>query len=118
MVKTDEDALICDLAETYHVYDWKSHPIRFVATLACGLSDSSRIKRAMNGQKQSTDTLLLALIADGVRWLMWSKTKDGEKNRNRPASLFETMTEDKQKTSGFNSPEEFEAARARIINGG
>ena len=27
---------------------------------------------------------LLASAVDALRWLVWSKTKDGEKNRNRP----------------------------------
>lgn len=27
---------------------------------------------------------LLAMIADALRWLQWAKTKDGQKNRNRP----------------------------------
>lgn len=30
---------------------------------------------------------LLAEIADGVRWLQWSKTKDAEHNRNRPKPI-------------------------------
>ena len=32
MIKTDEDALICDLAETYQIYDYKSLPAYMVAT--------------------------------------------------------------------------------------
>lgn len=35
--------------------------------------------------------MLLAIIADGVRWLMWSKTKDAEKNRNMPESIYELL---------------------------
>lgn len=31
--------------------------------------------------------LLLAAIVDLLRWLQWSKTKDGRKNRNRPEPL-------------------------------
>ena len=30
MIKTDEDALICDLAETYQIYDYKSLPAYMV----------------------------------------------------------------------------------------
>ena len=119
MVKADEDALICDMAETYHIYDWRKLPIRYVATLACGLPDDSRIKRKLSGQTISVDTMLMAIIADGVNFLVWSKTKDAEKNRNRPKSLFEQLTKpDSEKASGFNTIEEFEAARAKIINGG
>ena len=31
MIKTDEDALICDLAETYRIYDYKQLPAYQVA---------------------------------------------------------------------------------------
>lgn len=117
MLKTDEDALICDLAETYHIYDWRKLPVRFVAKLAYGLPSNSRIKRIINGQKDINDTMLLAIIADGVRWLMWSKTKDAEKNRNMPASIFEQLTGEEKSNTGFNSAEEFEAARAKLLGG-
>jgi hypothetical protein len=30
---------------------------------------------------------LLATIADVLRWLQWAKTKDGQKNRNRPEPI-------------------------------
>ena len=44
MIRFDEDALICDLAETYHIYDYRSLPVKLVATLSAGLRDDSRIK--------------------------------------------------------------------------
>lgn len=34
MLNLSEDALICDFAETYHIYDYRSLPLRLVATLA------------------------------------------------------------------------------------
>lgn len=119
MIKTDEDALICDFAETYHIYDWRKLPIRFAAILASGLPDDSRIKRKINGQNASMKTQLMALILDGVNWLVWSKTKDAERGRNAPDSYFEVImgTSKKHGTIGFTSAEEFEAARAKIIGG-
>lgn len=30
---------------------------------------------------------LLAIIANALRWLVWAKTKDGSKNRNRPVPI-------------------------------
>ncbi len=41
MISRDEDALICDLAETYQIYNYKSLPARLVATLSVGLRDDS-----------------------------------------------------------------------------
>lgn len=39
--------------------------------------------------RQAWDTAdyLLAASADAQRWLQWSKTKDGKKNRNRPKPI-------------------------------
>lgn len=32
-------------------------------------------------------TRLLAIIANALRWLVWAKTKDGHRNRNRPVPI-------------------------------
>ena len=37
MMALDEDALVCDLAETYHIFDMYELPCLKVATLAKGL---------------------------------------------------------------------------------
>ena len=55
MLEVDEDAVVCDLAETYGVLDCEALPITLVATLADGLPDSSRIMRKLlRGSKQMT----------------------------------------------------------------
>lgn len=87
MIATDEDALVCDLAETYQVFDYRSLPARFVATLAAGLRESSRIKLKMAGMPCTSETLLLAMAVDRLSLLFWAKTEDGQKNRNRPESI-------------------------------
>jgi len=45
MIHTDEDALICDLAETYHIFNYRELPPSLAATLSVGLKDDSRIKK-------------------------------------------------------------------------
>ena len=45
MIALDEDALTCDLAETYGIYEFRLLPPAKIAVLACGLSEDSRIKR-------------------------------------------------------------------------
>ena len=62
MIRDDEDALICDFAETYQIYDYRSLPLRLVATLAAGLRENSRVKSA--GANASVTNTLLAIIAD------------------------------------------------------
>lgn len=119
MIRTDEDALICDFAETYHVFDYRSLPPKLAATLAAGLHESSRIKRAISGRTMSLDTMLWAVIADRLGLLLWLKTKDGQKGRNRPESFVDLLNGTREnETAGFDTPEDFEAERQRIIGGG
>lgn len=112
MIQTDEDALICDLAETYGIYDYRQLPITQVAVFACGLSEKSRIKKILSGQKEDLDTLLLAGIYDTVRLLFWTKTKDGQAGRNRPNSVAQALEGSKveREERVFSSGEEFERA--------
>lgn len=48
MVHAGEDALICDLAEQYGVFNWRAHGARLVATLATGLRPHARIWPLLN----------------------------------------------------------------------
>ena len=116
MVAVDEEALICDFAETYNILDWRELPCRTAAILASGLRNDSRIKMKINGMRYSTDTLLLASACYRLSFLVWAKTKDGQKGRNRPKSIFEKMIENiEEKAIEFNSVEEFEKYRKTII---
>ena len=58
MVALDEDALICDFAETYHIYDYRRLPVEYAATLAYGLRENSRIRMVQSGLKVELNTLL------------------------------------------------------------
>lgn len=117
MLATDRDALICDLAETYHVLDYKALPVPLLATLAAGLRDSSRIKLKMSGVRVQMDTFLLAFAADKLAWLVWSKTKDAEHGRNKPKSLVSLLLGEQQQSKllVFDSKEAFFAARERML---
>ena len=113
MISVDRDALICDMAETYHIYDLRGLPARRLATLASGLRANSRIMMRMNDQQVSTDTMLLAAIADRLGLLLWMRTN----GINRPTSILEALTGEVPDTVGFETPEKFEAERRRIIYG-
>ena len=56
MLKIDEDAVICDLAETYHIYNYKELPPLTVALFCDGLRDDARIKLKMSGQRVKMNT--------------------------------------------------------------
>lgn len=116
MISLDEDALICDLAETYHIFNYKSLPATMVATLASGLRDDSRIKLKLNKQRVSNTDLLLAVIADrlGLILSVFSSTPLEEFFVD---GVFEDIQVQKKKSEvvQFKTVEEFEAARQKFI---
>lgn len=75
---------------------------------------------AMEEQNIDTQTILSALAVDYLALLAWSKTKEAQKNRNRPESIYEKLMNPvkKKQTKGFNSAKEFERARMQIIRKG
>lgn len=123
MIATDEDALICDLAETYHIYDYRSLSPRMAAIFSCGLRDDSRIKLALAGSRYPLDTLLNVLTYDAVSWLRWAQSKDAHDGGEPPERLYDALlglagdTNDNDILT-FDSPEAFEAAREMILKGG
>lgn len=122
MLAADEDALVCDLAETYQITDWRALPVQTVAALACGLSPDSRIKRVLTKSPATTTEFMLAAMIDRLSLLAWGQTADALHGRNRPQMLMDVLTKDRgEKDSGvetYNTPEAFEAARRRIMEGG
>ena len=117
MIELDEGALICDFAETYQVYDYRSLPLRLAATLASGLRDNSRIKLLMAGAPAPLDSILLAAIADRIEIFRYSFSENAKHGAHLPVSLVETLYGEKEKANGFRTVEEFEAALARIREG-
>lgn len=121
MVATDENALICDFAETYHIYDWRQLPARYAATLAAGLRPDARTVLKINGSAWPMDTLLLASIADSSRLLVWQRSQAAADGQAPPPSLFNILCSkaaDKRSPAGFTSGEEFSAWREKMLNGG
>lgn len=119
MIQTDEDALICDLAETYGIFDYRQLPADQVAVFACGLRDDSRIKLAMTNSKVPFETFLLAGVLDRLSALVWFKTTDGQKGINKPVMVAEELrgkTKAKErKEMIFDSGEDFEEYRQQIL---
>ena len=119
MIALDEDALICDMAETYHIYNMEQLPVDYVATLATGLRDNSRIKMKASGIRVDMQTLLLAHVADNTAINVYAKTKDAKHGRNKPKSLvkaIQSSNDPKQHAKVFESGESF-LEEWRRING-
>lgn len=118
MVTTDENALVCDFAETYHVIDWRALPVRLAAILAAGLRDDSRIKVKLSGQRYPFGTLLLAAAVDRLSTLVYFQTKDAQKGTNKPHLILDSLQGVKEDDAVvFDSIEDFETARRRLIGG-
>ncbi len=111
MMAKDPEALLCDLAETYHIYNYKELPCKMVALFSCGLREDSRIKMRMAGEKATRKEILLASIADRLGMLVWFQTKDGAKGINRPESITETLLggkrEDNSEVMAFDTGDDF-----------
>lgn len=115
----DEDAIICDFAQYYHVHNYRALAPQYASTLACGLPSDSRIKRKLSGIQFGIDTLLRAAILDGVKMLCWMQSKDAQKGRNRPASVYELLRSGggikEQEHLAFASGSDFENCRKKIL---
>lgn len=120
MIATDEDSLICDLAQYYHVFDYRSMTVESVATLAAGLPEDSRIMRKLYNQNISKSELMLAAIYDDLNFYLYSMTSNAKYGINRPASIVEkwlNITEQKENMA-FDSVNSYEKAKQRILGGG
>ena len=118
MIITDEEALICDFAETYGIYDYKRLPLTTAAIFASGLRENSRIKMKMSGVNVSFDTVLSAAIADRIGLIAWMNSKDGARGANRPDSILDKLINPNNPRSNvlsFDSAEEFEEEKRRIL---
>lgn len=121
MIIFDEDALICDMAETYGVFDLYALPAQLAATLAVGLRDDSRIKIKMSGMKMDFQKYILAALFDKVNWLCWTKTKEAQHGTHVPESILDLLlqtgsgTDNAEDLMIFDSPEAFEKARRDLL---
>ena len=116
MLAVDEDALTCDMAETYHVLDIWELPVEKLAVLASGLGDDSRIKTKIRGGTDLPPNMIQAYFADTITTVIYSL---GKNKTTRPASLTEMMYPNtKKKEKGivkFASGADFMKAREAIL---
>lgn len=119
MLNTDEEALVCDFAETYRIYNYKEIPCKMAAIYAKGLKENARIKMKLAGVKVTLEDMLLASIADHTKLLTWMQTEDARKGRNRPKTILPRLLgEEERKIISFETGEEFEKEWKRLTEKG
>jgi hypothetical protein len=120
MLALDQDALICDMAETYHVLDMWALPVPLLATLASGLRDDSRIRLKRSEMLDVSTQTLLATIADEIALLAYGLS-GGEEKPVLVTDLIqqkEPENSQKQKLAAFESGEAFREEWKRRTKGG
>ena len=68
--------------------------------------------------KTTMDTMLNAVTCDYLAKLWWAKTEDAENGRNKPISILSQLLDEgtqKKSEEGFETIEEFEQARSRLL---
>lgn len=113
MYAADRDALICDMAETYHILDIHAIPVPLLAILASGLRDNSRIKAVMSGRKLVPPEYEIALIHDILAHVF----NNGQTDPFLLSGI--VLGEGKKETDsrGFDTKEEYESYRKKVIEG-
>lgn len=119
MFRNDRTALICDLAESYGVTDYRKLPAETLAALAVGLRENSRSKLALSGCKVPKQEMMLAAILDGVNRAVWLLSAICPKDGQQPKSILrailgEEEAEDGQDAVAFDTPEEYEQEWERL----
>ena len=119
MIETDESALICDFAETYHIYDYRALPVSYAATLAYGLRGDSRIRLKLGEVKEEVPCFISAAKAADCLALFVNSLR--EEPEECPALLTDIIygrgqKEEKKKTS-YSSGEDFRNAWENLTKG-
>lgn len=112
MIASDEDSLICDLAQVYGIFDYHALPVRTLAALAAGLPEDSRCIRHLRDEPLSTHDFLLAASVDALFNINWRlQGCPGTPPPSLLSALRGKPEEDADSSvQSFDSPEEFEAA--------
>lgn len=112
-----KDEMICDLAEYYHIYNYKAVPVPLLATLVNGLREDSRVKSI--DLQLPMNLFFMSAIFDKLAWLCWSKTEDATKGRNAPESITAKLLNTKQdkKYETFASGEDFHKRWKELTDG-
>lgn len=111
--------MICDLAETYHILNYRELSPSLVAVLVFGLNDNSRIKKKFSKTKLNIEQMLMAMMVDDLNFLAWTKTKDAKHSRYKKKSVLKLLQgeyeKEKDELQSFATIEEYENYMKQFI---
>lgn len=83
-----------------------------MATLLFGLHDNSRVKMHIANAKLTIEQTMTAIIADSLRFIAWTKTKESKHGKYKEKSILKILNGEydikKDDLMSFESVEEFE----------
>ena len=114
---SDRGDFICDLAETYGIYDYRKVPVHLLGTYAAGLGHNTRIGMKRRGVTAPADVILLAQLYELILTIAWSFKKKKESLPKTPLDEFIVgeKAETKKELKGFSSANAFEQERQKIL---
>lgn len=116
MLSADRDALLCDMAETYGIYDFEALSVDKLAALSFGLRANSRIKQKLMGRTYMSDDMLLAVIADHLSMLKYHLF--GDDKSQKPKLMIDMLFGPvEEEPKGYASGEEFMNAWKELTEG-
>lgn len=118
MMAEDKDALICDLAEVYRIYDYHEVPVKTLGILCSGLGPDTRIGMKLTKRYAPRDTIFLAMISDELNYIAWGLLGGGKSNlKPEPMapSLYETSEKNNKEVVSYDDGESFDKAREELI---
>lgn len=117
MLSVDKDAFVCDMAETYHILDYRALPVDLLAVLASGLRDDSRIKMKIAGVNYIPAVMVLPQIADRLMDIIKLLNGDKKKKIKYMSDLLFETPDKKRPVKAFRSGAEFNKAWERLTGG-
>lgn len=107
--------MICDLAETYHILNYRQLPLNTLAVLVVGLRDNSRVKKKINNLVFDTNTRLMVACLDAINLNNWLHTDNASKGINKPKSILSLLENKSDDIRSFDSVDDFEKEKLRLL---
>ena len=106
---------MADFQQFYGCWDFRSFPPEVAAALAAELPADSRSARFLAGDVPDVQTLLSAAIVDQLQALNFRLFGDQERAPESIVARLMNAADKDPEALSFGSPEEFEAARAALL---